>query len=143
MYTLLYNIKRIIAIFFRKLCIFGNWLFTTLIAILFGKTFNDILSGYRVFSKRFVKSFPCLSAGFEIETELTIHTLDLEIPVAELETPYYAREEGSFSKLSTLFFKYVLRQNKEAVGESSTLVSIGTSYLRHFRNYKKYPYSSL
>ncbi len=68
---------------------------------MFGATFTDILSGYRVFSRRFVKSFPVLSRGFEIETELTVHALELELAVAEIETPYYARPEGSVSKLST------------------------------------------
>jgi predicted cation transporter len=61
-----------------------------------------MLSGYRVFSRRFVKSFPVLSGGFEIETELTIHALELGMAVAEVETPYYARAEGSLSKLNTL-----------------------------------------
>ena len=60
-----------------------------------------MLSGYRVFSRRFVKSFPVLSGGFEIETELTVHALELGLPVAEIETPYYARPEGSASKLNT------------------------------------------
>ena len=60
-----------------------------------------MLSGYRVFSRRFVKSFPVLSRGFEIETELTVHALELELPVAEIATPYYARPPGSASKLST------------------------------------------
>ena len=68
---------------------------------IFGPSFSDMLSGYRVFSRRFVKSFPVLSGGFEIETELTIHALELELPVAELDTPYYARPEGSASKLNT------------------------------------------
>jgi len=67
----------------------------------FGNTFKDILSGYRVFSRRFVKSFPALSAGFEIETELTAHALVLELPVAEIDTPYYARLAGSHSKLNS------------------------------------------
>ena len=68
---------------------------------MFGRTFTDMLSGYRVFSRRFVKSFPVLSGGFEIETELTIHALELGMAVAEIETPYYARLEGSASKLNT------------------------------------------
>ena len=68
---------------------------------MFGQAFKDILSGYRVFSRRFVKSFPVLSDGFEIETELSVHALELALPVAEIETPYYARPEGSFSKLNT------------------------------------------
>ena len=68
---------------------------------MFGQGFKDILSGYRVFSRRFVKSFPVLSDGFEIETELSVHALELALPVAEIETPYCARPEGSFSKLNT------------------------------------------
>ena len=80
---------------------FGNRLLTGFVAQVFGQAFTDMLSGYRVFSRRFVKSFPVLSGGFEIETELTIHALELGLPVAELETPYYARLEGSSSKLNT------------------------------------------
>jgi glycosyltransferase involved in cell wall biosynthesis len=79
----------------------GNYLFTWFVAGIFGNSFSDILSGYRVFSRRFVKSFPALSTGFEIETELTIHALELGMPAAEVGTPYYARPEGSASKLST------------------------------------------
>ena len=80
---------------------FGNRLLTGILARLFGRTFSDILSGYRVFSRRFVKSFPVLSAGFEIETEISIHALELQMPVGELVTQYGARPEGSASKLST------------------------------------------
>jgi hypothetical protein len=79
----------------------GNWMLTHFLSSVFGQAFKDILSGYRVFSRRFVKSFPVLSDGFEIETEFTVHALELALPVAELETPYYARPEGSFSKLNT------------------------------------------
>jgi glycosyltransferase involved in cell wall biosynthesis len=79
----------------------GNWMLTSFLSSVFGQDFKDILSGYRVFSRRFVKSFPVLSDGFEIETELTVHALELSLPVAEIETPYYARPEGSFSKLNT------------------------------------------
>lgn len=79
----------------------GNRLLTGFVDAVFGATFTDILSGYRVFSRRFVKSFPVLAGGFEIETELTIHALELELPVAEILAPYYARPEGSESKLST------------------------------------------
>jgi glycosyltransferase involved in cell wall biosynthesis len=79
----------------------GNWMLTSFLSSVFGQAFNDILSGYRVFSRRFVKSFPVLSDGFEIETEFTVHALELMLPVAEIETPYYARPEGSFSKLNT------------------------------------------
>jgi hypothetical protein len=79
----------------------GNRLLTRFFASVFDATFNDILSGYRVFSRRFVKSFPVLSRGFEIETELAVHALELELPVAEIPTPYYARPQGSVSKLST------------------------------------------
>ncbi|WP_211172511.1 glycosyltransferase family 2 protein [Massilia forsythiae] len=80
---------------------FGNALFTGFVANLFGNRFTDILSGYRVFSRRYVKSFPALSNGFEIETELTVHALQLRMPIGELNTPYGARLEGSQSKLST------------------------------------------
>ena len=79
----------------------GNWLLTSFLAAVFGKAFKDILSGYRVFSRRFVKSFPVLSDGFEIETELSVHALELALPTAEVETPYFARPEGSVSKLNT------------------------------------------
>jgi glycosyltransferase involved in cell wall biosynthesis len=80
---------------------FGNALLTGMLTRLFGRSFSDILSGYRVFSRRFVKSFPVLSSGFEIETEISVHALELKMPVAEVETPYFARPEGSESKLST------------------------------------------
>ncbi len=79
----------------------GNFMLTSFLSSVFGQAFKDILSGYRVFSRRFVKSFPVLSDGFEIETELTVHALELAMPVSEMETPYYARPEGSFSKLNT------------------------------------------
>ncbi len=79
----------------------GNRLLTAIVANIFGHAFTDILSGYRVFSRRFVKSFPILSGGFEIETELTVHALELELPVGEVATPYYSRPSGSASKLNT------------------------------------------
>jgi glycosyltransferase involved in cell wall biosynthesis len=80
---------------------FGNWLLTWLVSTIFGHRTEDMLSGYRVFSRRFVKSFPALSAGFEIETELTVHALEVRMPLAEVPTPYKDRPEGSVSKLST------------------------------------------
>ena len=80
---------------------FGNSLLTGFVGFIFGRTFSDMLSGYRIFSRRFVKSFPALSQGFEIETELTIHALQLRMPVAEVPTRYLARPEGSASKLRT------------------------------------------
>jgi glycosyltransferase involved in cell wall biosynthesis len=80
---------------------FGNQLLTGFLRSVFGGGFSDILSGYRVFSRRFVKSFPVLSDGFEIETELTVHALELALPLAEIDTPYFARPEGSHSKLNT------------------------------------------
>ena len=79
----------------------GNKLLSGFVTHIFGQSMSDMLSGYRVFSRRFVKSFPVLSGGFEIETELTIHALELELPFAEVKTPYYARPEGSASKLNT------------------------------------------
>jgi glycosyltransferase involved in cell wall biosynthesis len=81
--------------------VIGNRLFTNLLSGLFGRSFTDIFSGYRVFSRRFVKSFPVLSSGFEIETEISVHALELRMPVGEVETAYGARPEGSESKLST------------------------------------------
>jgi len=81
--------------------VLGNRLFTRLLAGLFGRSFTDIFSGYRAFSRRFVKSFPVLSEGFEIETEMSVHALELRMPVGEVETRYAARPEGSQSKLST------------------------------------------
>jgi len=80
----------------------GNALFSMLIGKLFGKNFKDVFSGYRVFSKRFVKSFPAMTRGFDIETELTIHSLELNIPGAEIETYYRARPQGSTSKLNSV-----------------------------------------
>ena len=81
---------------------FGNWMLTSIVRTMFGSGFSDMLSGYRVFSRRFVKSFPLMSQGFEIETELTIHALELEMPTAEVATPFKDRIEGSDSKLNTI-----------------------------------------
>ena len=81
--------------------VIDNRLFTGLLARLFGRSFTDIFSGYRAFSRRFVKSFPVLSEGFEIETEISVHALELRMPVGEVATSYGARPEGSASKLST------------------------------------------
>jgi glycosyltransferase involved in cell wall biosynthesis len=116
----------------------GNRMLTGFLATVFGEAFKDILSGYRVFSRRFVKSFPVLSDGFEIETELTVHALELMLPVAEIETPYFARPEGSVSKLNTWrdglrilgTILKLYRSEKPlrffgAVGISLALVSIG------------------
>lgn len=90
---------------------FGNALFNFILRLVFKSTFQDIFSGYRVFSRRFVKSFPALSGGFDIETELSVHSLEMHLPVDEIPTPYYERPEGSFSKLSTFKdgFKVSLR----------------------------------
>jgi glycosyltransferase involved in cell wall biosynthesis len=80
---------------------FGNKVLTGFVAWIFGSRSSDMLSGYRVFSRRFVKSFPALATGFEIETELTVHALELGLPIAELPTPYRERPPGSVSKLRT------------------------------------------
>lgn len=80
---------------------FGNALLTGCVSFIFGSTFTDMLSGYRVFSRRYVKSFPAQSVGFETETELAVHALQLRMPVAELTTTYGSRLEGSTSKLNT------------------------------------------
>ncbi len=79
----------------------GNKILTGFVSLLFGRELTDMLSGYRVFSRRFVKSFPALSKGFETETELTVHALELRMPVAEVVTPYGMRPVGSESKLRT------------------------------------------
>ncbi|MFT3904974.1 MAG: glycosyltransferase [Steroidobacteraceae bacterium] len=81
---------------------FGNLGFSRLIAAIFGRQISDVLSGYRVMSRRFVKSFPALSRGFETETELVVHALELRLPTAELKTPYRERPDGSHSKLHTV-----------------------------------------
>jgi glycosyltransferase involved in cell wall biosynthesis len=80
---------------------FGNRLLSGIVAWVFGDRFRDMLSGYKIFSRRFVKSFPALSSGFEIETELTVHALELAMPVAEIDTPYSDRAAGTVSKLNT------------------------------------------
>jgi glycosyltransferase involved in cell wall biosynthesis len=80
----------------------GNYLLTTLVKLIFGANTTDMLSGYKAFSRRFVKTFPSLSKGFEIETELMIHALELRVPVAEIRAPYGERPTGSWSKLSTI-----------------------------------------
>jgi glycosyltransferase involved in cell wall biosynthesis len=79
----------------------GNRLLTGLVGAIFGSRTRDMLSGYKCFSRRFVKTFPAMSSGFEIETELMIHALELRLPVAEISAPYGERPEGSASKLST------------------------------------------
>ena len=86
---------------YRRGHVIGNLMFTRSVEWLFGRTFTDILSGYRVFSRAFVQSFPTASRGFEIETELTVHALTLSLPVQEFETAYKSRPEGSVSKLHT------------------------------------------
>ncbi len=80
---------------------FGNKLLTNMVSAMFGKSVGDMLSGYRVLSRRYVKSFPAMSRGFETETELTVHALELRMPITEVETVYLSRPEGSTSKLST------------------------------------------
>lgn len=81
---------------------FGNFILTRIVALVFGSRSSDLLSGYRAFSRRFVKSFPALTSGFEIETELTVHALELRMPIAEVETPYKSRPSGSESNLRTI-----------------------------------------
>ena len=85
----------------RKGHAFGNKIFNRLYRSIFGKDFTDIFSGYRAFSRRFAKSFPAVSNGFEIETEMSVHASRLKLPVCELELDYGRRPEGSHSKLST------------------------------------------
>lgn len=86
---------------FRPGHVFGNKLLTGTVALIFGDRLKDMLSGYRALSRRFVKSFPALASGFETETELTVHALELRLPIAEIDTPYRDRPAGSASKLRT------------------------------------------
>jgi glycosyltransferase involved in cell wall biosynthesis len=86
---------------YRRGHVLGNWLLTTLTSVMFRVKLNDLLSGYRIMSRRFVKSFPFTAEGFGIETELTVHAVRLLMPMAEIETRYKERPEGSVSKLNT------------------------------------------
>ncbi len=81
---------------------FGNRLLTGLVAFVFGNRVSDMLSGYRVFSRRFVKSFPALASGFETETEFTVHALELAMPIGEVPVRYRERPAGTASKLNTI-----------------------------------------
>jgi hypothetical protein len=116
---------------------FGNAALTGFLARFFGAGFTDILSGYRVLSRRFVKTFPCLSSGFEIETEMAVHALTLELPCGEVRTAYRERPEGSASKLRTFSDGFrilgamigLLRQEKPAqffgaIGGATALLSV-------------------
>lgn len=80
---------------------FGNWLLSSLVRVIFGREFRDMLSGYKVLSRRFVKSFPAMARGFETETELAVHALELRMPSTEIPTAYKERPQGSASKLRT------------------------------------------
>lgn len=105
---------------------FGNVLMTKLVHLFFGKRTEDMLSGLRVFSHRFVKSFPANSRGFEIETELTVHSASMHLPVADVQTPYYARPEGSESKLSTFKDGYkILKMIAVLIKEERPLLFFG------------------
>ncbi len=86
---------------YRRWHAFGNRVLTGAVALIFGDRIRDMLSGYRVLSRRFVKSFPALATGFETETELTVHALELRLPIVEIDTPYRDRPTGSASKLRT------------------------------------------
>ena len=97
---------------------FGNKMLTGIVQLFFGQGFEDMLSGYRVFSRRFVKSFPAISTGFEIETEMTVHALSLTLPCAEVKTRYFERADGTESKLRTyrdgiLILRFILLLFKE------------------------------
>lgn len=120
---------------------FGNWMLTELVATIFGRRTSDMLTGYRVFSRRFVKSFPALSRGFEIETELTVHALELRMPIADVETVYVDRLPGSDSKLNTVrdgirILRMIILLVKEerpfqffgAIGVLLAFLSIGLGY---------------
>jgi glycosyltransferase involved in cell wall biosynthesis len=106
---------------------FGNKLMTQIVHLFFGRCTNDMLSGLRVFSKRFVKSYPANSHGFEIETELTVFSSSMRLPVADYDTPYYARPEGSSSKLSTFKDGWrILKMIGILIKEEKPLLFFGT-----------------
>ncbi|MFZ3142341.1 glycosyltransferase family 2 protein [Polaromonas sp.] len=108
---------------------FGNRVLTGLVQFIFGKQFGDMLSGYRVFSRRFVKSFPAISSGFEIETELTVHALELRMKTAEVPTHYKERPAGSTSKLSTIRDGLrILRMIGHLVKEERPLMFFGCTF---------------
>lgn len=108
---------------------FGNALLTRMVAAIFGRQFSDMLSGYRVFSRRFVKSFPALAHGFEIETELTVHALELRMKTAEVPTRYKERPEGSASKLNTVRDGLrILRAIAALVKEERPLLFFGAAF---------------
>ncbi len=81
---------------------FGNKMLSGMVQTIFGRGAQDMLSGYRVFSRRFVKSYPMMARGFEIETELTVHSLELQMPMGEVHVPFKDRPEGSESKLNSI-----------------------------------------
>ncbi|MFK8052654.1 MAG: glycosyltransferase family 2 protein [Woeseiaceae bacterium] len=108
---------------------FGNKMLTGLVSFCFGREVSDMLSGYRVLSRRFVKSFPMLSAGFEIETEMTIHALELGMPQAESPTTYKERPEGSESKLNTYGDGFrILRTIARMLKEERPLAFFGIAF---------------
>ncbi len=117
----------------------GNRMLTAIVRQVFGRQFNDMLTGYRVFSRRFVKSFPAHSHGFEIETELTVHTLQMRLPSVEVDTAYGVRQEGSSSKLSTIrdglrimrMIGLLVREEKplQFFGGVSVLAALGSGVL--------------
>lgn len=105
----------------------GNYALTKLVRVIFGDRISDMLSGYRVLSRRFVKSFPALTEGFEIETELTIHALELRMPIAELSTVYRERPPASMSKLRTYRDGWrILRTIITLIKEERPLMFFGT-----------------
>lgn len=109
---------------------FGNRLLTGIVMHIFGRQLTDMLSGYRVLSRRFVKSFPALSVGFETETELTVHALELRMPIAEVRTPYRERAAGSTSKLRTYRDGFrILRTIATLVKEERPLESFGAGFV--------------
>jgi glycosyltransferase involved in cell wall biosynthesis len=131
---------------------FGNRLFNFLLKISLNSPFSDIFSGYRVFSRRFVKSFPALTKGFDIETELCVHAIELMLPVDEMPTPFYLRTEGSQSKLSTwkdglkIFYRMfiLLRDNRPLlVFGAATMLCIFLGLMLGFPLVQTYCYTGL
>src|SRR6516225_3291212 len=115
---------------YRPAHVFGNALLSGMIGHLFGNVFRDVLSGYRVFTRQFVKSFPLLRGGFELETELTVHALGLRLPVREIDTDYGPRPSESTSKLATYKDGYrILLTIVTLLKDERPLLFFGSSFL--------------
>ena len=132
----------------RKFHTFGNIILTGFVNMFFGNRFKDVLSGYKIFSRRFVKSFPAASRGFEIETELTVFALQMRLSIDEVEAKYFKRPEGSHSKLNTFkdgfrilftIFYFVMIEKPFIFFSTISIILLGIFLsVYHFSNINKY-----